>query len=58
MAAVGVVAGCVKWGSHEMLAHVASCTWFASPALAVGLSALMMLSMEEIKVKELSLCQP
>ena len=54
---VGVVAGCVRWGSNDMLAHAEACTWFASPLLAVGLWALMSFSLDGIQVEQSSLCE-
>ncbi len=55
MVAVGMIAGLVRWGFQDMFAAVAACTWFASPAMAVGLMTLMVLSMDESEVKQLPL---
>ena len=50
---VGLAAGLVRWGYQDMLATLTACTWFASPALAFGLSALMYFVMEDTEVKQL-----
>ncbi|CAL5222840.1 g5265 [Coccomyxa viridis] len=50
MIVVGLAAGLVRWGFQGMLATLTACTWFASPALAFGLSALMYFVMEDTEV--------
>ena len=51
IAVVGVVGACARWGIPGGLAIAASCTWFASPAVAVGLMALMLGSIKKAGVK-------
>ena len=51
---IGVLAACAKWGSPRLLAYMASCAWFVSPALAFGVMLLVAIpSMKNDEVSKL-----